>query len=482
MTTLSARAAPLAWATGAGVAAALAAATVSTREPKYLLAVVAAMAVLPVLALLARGRALESAAIAGLALTIPFNLDLNLFYQPHVGGPGGLEIAAADVVVAALWLLILTGAAFGRARIRFQADGRLASAMLLYTAAGVLSLMNAEYPHFVLYEVFRLCKLITLALLVMHVAREQRVLRLLVFALSAGVAIEAGLAIAQFTMQSSLGLGIFGEQALVRQDIGWMVARPTGTIGHPNILAYYFEILLPLCAAMFLVETRPGWRMWYFGVSVLAGVGLLTTLSRAAWLALPPALLLVLVTLTWRAVWQLRSALAATIVLMVLAAGAVYAYPLVERRFLHDDQQSVDSRMPLNRAAWSIIEQHPLLGVGLNNYSEVNWKLDTTGYGRILRGKQVVHNLYLLVWAEVGTVGFAAFTWLFGTFFVRSAEVIGRLDRWHQGVVIGMCAGLIAHLIHGLADPGFKTTANISMLVFTYIGILGAVVATVRWR
>ncbi len=133
-------------------------------------------------------------------------------------------------------------------------------------------------------------------------------------------------------------------------------------------------------------------------------------------------------------------------------------------------------RMPLNRAAFSIIKQFPVVGIGMNNFVEVFSKYDTTGKSRILRGgKNPVHNLYLLVWAEVGLFGFLAFLSIFAATFMVIKRLLFEVSFWYRAVLIGIASGLMAHMIHGLFDVGFKANLPVSILIFSLIGIVGAI-------
>jgi O-antigen ligase len=143
----------------------------------------------------------------------------------------------------------------------------------------------------------------------------------------------------------------------------------------------------------------------------------------------------------------------------LLAAGVLAPfYRTIERRLTRDDYRSAESRIPLNKAALSIIRQNPLLGVGLNNGSEVFRRYDTTGHARLLKERQVVHNLHLLVWMEVGTLGLAAFWAIFtGCFWVAGG--VQKPVGWGAGVLVGVSAGCSPPLRP--LRPGFKVAANV---------------------
>jgi hypothetical protein len=134
-----------------------------------------------------------------------------------------------------------------------------------------LSLVNAEDWQLVLFELLRLVKLLVLSLVVTNL-RDDRQLRVLLSVLAVGALVQGGLAVIQYRWGVALGLGLLGEKALVQQHLGYVVSRATGTIGHPNILAYFFE-LLRCCRLAFrsrgasynalrnrFLAGLPGWR------------------------------------------------------------------------------------------------------------------------------------------------------------------------------------------------------------------------------
>jgi O-antigen ligase len=160
--------------------------------------------------------------------------------------------------------------------------------------------------------------------------------------------------------------------------------------------------------------------------------GITTTLSWERFL--PVSLGLVLAILGLPLLQRLKNVAVLCLLLIFATAALIPVVPIIERRFTHDDYKSAASRMPLNKAAWSIVKQRPVVGIGLNNFSEVFKKYDTTGHSRIFKGyKQVVHNLYLWIWAEVGTLGLVAFLAMFGGTFAVAWEVIRCADPGRAG-------------------------------------------------
>lgn len=448
-------------------------------EPKYFYSIMAAACGMAILLFLIKDRGHLFNILLGLyALSIPINLDINFFIRHHEGGAAGITISLSLLLAAALlFYIFFVYHPYTKSPENppFRIDYVLVWPCVIYMVAGVASLLNALHYELVFFELFRIATLIMILILTMNL-RNPCHLRIFLIFLMVGMCFEGALAYTQYTTGETIGLALFGEEQLVEQNIGFMFSRATGTIGHPNILAYYFEILLPLAFAL-LLGTQNRWTRLFCFVALMMGLaGILTTLSRGAWVTLPLSFTLVFLVLYGRRLFHIKTALYLVLAGIIVVISLFFAYPTIEKRFIHDDYKSAAMRMPLNRAAFSIIKQFPVVGIGMNNFVEVFSKYDTTGKSRILRGgKNPVHNLYLLVWAEVGLVGFLAFLSIFAAAFMVIRRLLFKVSFWYRAVLIGIAGGLMAHMIHGLFDPGFKVNLPVSVLIFSLIGIIGAI-------
>lgn len=457
-----------------GVVAATLAKVLGGSSNKVIAVVMFGVIAAPVVLWLRDPGLLASLTVAGLAFTVPLNLDFNLFYRPHVGGAPSITVNLTLLMLIAFYVLWTYRMAVG-----LQPAVLTLHRPLAWAAAGLLvvplfSLVNASDAGLVLMEWFRLLCMVG-AMFALMSLQSERLLRLWILVLSAQVVIQACLAAAQYALKRSLGLGLFGEEALVQQDIGHVVNRATGTIGHPNVLSYFFEILLPVMLALALARQPVHRRLW-FGLAFVAGIGgILTTLSRGSWLTLPVSLGIVFLMTYGHRIVRVKAIATAFVLGCGLLVALYFAYPTIEKRFTHTDYKSAGSRMPLNRAAWSIIEQFPVVGVGLNNFAENFKRYDKTGFSRIFRGyRHVVHNLHLWIWTETGTLGLLAYL---APFFItiwtgwRHAPHAPPVPR---AIMAGIAAGLLAHLLHGMVDPGFRVSLTVSFLIFTSMGVVGA--------
>lgn len=417
---------------------------------------------------------LTNSAIAFLALGIPFNLDVNLLYRQYVGVTS-IDIGVTLLSAFALFILFLyEHYTLKQSSSTFSSNKMLTWAILFYIGAGILSFYNAVSYELAMLELIRMLMLFFIFYVVMNLRTNHQV-SFFIFFMSVGVVIEAIIAFIQYKTGRSLGLEVFGEK-LARGGFEW-ATRTSGTIGHPNMLAYYFEILIPLMVAMFLVETRKLTKLWYGIVSIAGIIGIMTTLSRGGWLGLSIALPIVFIFLFSSKLKYLSTYIGIFAGIIVLTVLFVLIAPTVETRLERGDRGSAATRAPLNKAALSIIKQYPVTGVGLNNLAKVFRVYDTSGGSWKFRGvlSHVVHNLYLIVWSEMGTIGLIAFLWIFLSSFILIIRLFFNVLPWQRGVLVGIGAGLIAQMIHGLFDPGFKLLMNTSMLFYSLLGVIGAI-------
>ena len=364
---------------------------------------------------------------------------------------------------------------FGAQRNIIQIYTPLAWAAFALLVLPLLSLVNADHSELVWLEWVRLFCLLVAMLATMSL-QDEHLERLWIFFLSVQVLLQAGLAGAQYSLQRTLGLEMFGEESLVSQNIGYVVSRATGTVGHPNVLGYFFEILLPVMLAMALTRQAAYKRWWYTLVFVAGLGGVLTTLSRGAWITMPFSFAIVFIFVYGPKIVRVKAAMSAFFIGVILIVSFIFAFPVIEKRFTHTDYKSAQSRKPLNIASISIIEKYPVVGIGLNNFAETFKRHDETGLSRIFRGYQhVVHNLHLWIITEVGIVGYLAYLAPFLIAMYIPWRIGARAPPITRGILVGIAAGLLAHLAHGMVDPGFRVSVVVSFLIFTLIGISGGI-------
>lgn len=181
---------------------------------------------------------------------------------------------------------------------------------------------------------------------------------------------------------------------------GLRVLRAYGTLPHPNVLAGFVLILLLGPVSFFMNKEKPnnlGLLLLVPGIALLA-----LTFSRSAWLAL----IVFSLVLIWKSKYLDRKRL--VILLTVSALSFILALlpyrQLVAARTInttsHAEEFSFIGRAWLNQEAMQMIGEHPLGGVGIGSF--MIRLAARAGEGYVI---EPVHNIFLLVGAELGIPG-----------------------------------------------------------------------------
>jgi len=454
-----------------GVFAVILAISLETLEYKTAFAITAGLFIGGIAIYFLNQKSITYISIFTLGLGIPFNLDVNLFFRPYIG------VTSVDIGVTFLSSVVLYLVFYYEHIVkgikRFYSNRMILFAMIFYMLSGVLSLYNAASKELVVLELVRLTILLIIFYTVMNFGKREYISAFIV-TLSICVFLEFLLAFYQYKTGRLLGLYAFGETRY-EFGVGYLQSRVSGTFSHANGLAYFFELLLPLIFAMILVEENKMLKLWYIITFIFGIYGLVITLSRGGWLATAVSLPIVFILLFRKRITEKRFILSLFFGLVAVIILGVIFYPTIARRLQAYDYGSAGTRRPLNLAAISVIKQFPVTGVGMNNFAKVFRSYDTTGGSALFKTQGLVHNLFLGVWTETGTIGIITFVWIFLSTFIVATRLLSKVPFWYSGILIGVSAGLLAQFIHGMFDPGFRVLMSTSMLVYSMIGIIGAV-------
>jgi O-antigen ligase len=192
--------------------------------------------------------------------------------------------------------------------------------------------------------------------------------------------------------------------------------RFIGSLGDPNELA---AVLLPGLAlsvgAVGALRGHPGARLGAAAAGLICLVAILLTASRGGLIGLTLALVAALVFAgRWRA-----TAIFAAVILVVTAFTyfGAYASESTRERIIQPTQgedKVQESRLTLWQVGWRMVEDHPIAGVGVGNFSNVSIDYvlrpgETFRTDVVIDEHQAAHNTYLHVLAEVGVVGAGLF-------------------------------------------------------------------------
>lgn len=220
--------------------------------------------------------------------------------------------------------------------------------------------------------------------------------------------------------------------------------RPGWVVGDPNYFSVSALLFLPSCFLLFQ-EKRPRWQ-WFFclGCLVVTLTALMLSASRGGFLGLVLASLYVIL----RSKHRIRR-LAVIVVGFVLLTVCTPVSPW-ERltRPTKSDNDAADVRLTLWRGGMRIVQAHPLLGVGLNNFMyEVPKYLRDDELPANERVDRVAHNSYVEIAAELGLPGIFAFLGVLVAAWLSLEGVRKRALRgdifFPPQVALGLQAGLM---------------------------------------
>ncbi|MBS1251902.1 MAG: hypothetical protein MAG451_00936 [Anaerolineales bacterium] len=241
---------------------------------------------------------------------------------------------------------------------------------------------------------------------------------------------------------------IFSGDVIVAEG----VRRMRSVYPSPNNLSLLLGRVAPI-AGVVAVWGAVRWRRLFYGTAglIIAGA-LFLTFSRAAWLVGLPAAALFVGVVRGRRALTVAVATVLTIVLSVLPfAGTARIRSLFEL----SPGSSTYRRIKLWQAALSMIRDHPVLGVGLDNFLyQYREKYLLTG-ARDDPSLSHPHNLILDFWTRLGILGMVVLCWLVAAFFRTTWRLYRRLDETGQVLTLGLMASMVYTLAHGFLDHAY---------------------------
>lgn len=228
------------------------------------------------------------------------------------------------------------------------------------------------------------------------------------------------------------------------KDLEVGLSRAFSFLGSPNAFAAYGVMLLPVALAFMLRKTYRWYHQAIFAVlSFLIAAGIFSSLTRAAWVALLPALMLFGVLIK-----KTRLMLVLLVLLLLMASLSTP----VRTRFLNlfSDQYQQKSEMGGRNyrwnLAWSIFDESPLFGRGPGSYG------GAVAYRAQAFQGLYVDNYYLQILSNFGFLGFLAFLWILLE-IIRNLILAAKFAQERDKIILfGILCGVLAFLIHNVTE------------------------------
>lgn len=259
-------------------------------------------------------------------------------------------------------------------------------------------------------------------------------------------------ALLQFATQSSIGAlnQYFGQKGGIVTTFkmgSQIIQRVQGTFPNSNMLALWLILLLPIVQSYWNSKaikksTSKLLRLLWFGGVVV----LLLTLSRAGIAAGIVGFTMVMALTSRYNIRRLKGSTCRSwfwLLLAVSAALLITEYwfptgsPLVARFSILEDPK----RAYFLEEAIHMISEHPLLGVGYDNFVLA---MPTENLPFVIRSRAGVHNIPLRITAETGIPGGILFMFLIALLLRRAYSSLKHVPTHTRLLLIGMVAGIIS--------------------------------------
>ena len=415
---------------------------------------------------------------------IPF--QIRTFLQWGGNEWNSVFVYLGDIILFLIFLLAVKRLKINKFQIsnfKFQKTNLLLIVFLIIAGFSLLVSSNLEIG------LFRFIKLLEFVLLYIYIRSAIRIYelhpnapniikpyRIYQILIASGV-FQSILAIGQFLKQSSLGLkfieaGVFkpgapGVATFIMEN-GEKVMRAYGSFPHPNVLAGFLLLGIFGIYFLWLNKVKNYWLLiTSYGLLVFA---LFLTFSRTAiviFMIGSLAMLIVRMFSKLRIVRMQTIKLFGLFLISCLISIAIL-FPYLQARFfeISFEEQAIDLRFFYNKMALEMIKEKPWLGVGIGNFvtysenypaylraAEKMLDLESKGIQGEVKGIpqwifQPVHNIYLLIGAEMGIIGLIVFSLFIGTVLLRGIQ--GESKRNSRGVFLLLvtCYLLLAFTDH----------------------------------
>jgi O-antigen ligase len=379
-------------------------------------------------------------ALVAVVLACPFYLPVEA--NPVPAKPvGAYRFSPAEIALVACVLAWLAGMALDPrlAVERWRRAGWALAPAGLFVVAGVVSALAAVSRH----EAFRELRVVIIepalfGVMIATALDRRGVERLII----AGVAL--GAAVSVFAFYHYLAVGIVEATGGVR--------RVLAVYHSPNQLALLLDRLAPLAIALAVPLPGEAFRQWaargvpaLLAAAAMAGA-LVLTFSRGAWLAVAVAAVAIGAVRGWRFVLP-------TVAVVALAVGIIVS--LVAPGRLLSEQTSLQ-RPLLWGAAWRMALDHPIVGVGPDNFltayrdrgylPEEGWREPNISHP---------HNLILDAWLRTGLLGLMALGWAIVGFWRAAVRVLRFPLAPGWSSALALAGSMLAALLHGMLDNGY---------------------------
>lgn len=256
-------------------------------------------------------------------------------------------------------------------------------------------------------------------------------------------------------------IGNFEYVYLLYKGASGLALRIKSTTTHPNSLAKFLLAIIPVSITLAVISTEFKNKILYAIISLSLIASEMFTISRGAWIALVVAGLLLVIMYKNR--WFFAGIIALALVGIALLPPEI---GLERARSIFSLTHPWNfERVNVWTASLKIIKDHPLFGIGLNNFQYYYAAYKPAAGVEVFRH---AHNTFLNLAVEMGVA--AALLFIAYLIMVVKRVVAVRSNDYQQILAKSIVIGTISVLTYGMVEYNFNNELQI-VLFFVMQGI-----------
>lgn len=382
----------------------------------------------------------------------PFYMEV--FFVPYRGVDRGFAVTVPDLFFFGFFLWILAGRT-GKRIVWLPYNTTL---WILLIGVSILSLIESRIPYYGLFTLHKFFRGYVLYWVTVNLIRDREDLMAVLDGVMAAVLFQTWI--------------VFWDKYVTHK----VVSRSVGLFPHPNSLAMYVQLIIPIILALFLEGGLSKMRNLLAPLAVLGGlVCVIFSKSRAS-LAISSASLAMVVGISILSNPTKRKVAIALAGFVIVDIMGAIAAPKIIERFEKAPKASALTREYFNDAAVAMANDN-LFGTGLNAYS---WVLGNTEYywfvypdalqeeddleefreskeGQSRLG--TAHHIYYLFAAETGWPGMVVFIMFVARYYLHNLVLLFReRDYYLRALLLGLLIGFSTLHLQGLLEWIFRQT------------------------
>ena len=376
-------------------------------------------------------------------------LDYHVINIDNMATFHGLTISILDIFLV---LLILRKILFRDQNPNITPDknnlsiqSKLMAGILL--AIFSVSIIGSQNMSLTLFGLIQHVKMVVLFFFIANDVNSENDFKFISYSFTCALALISLYCIAQYVTKINFTISFQVKTRALWYKGGFAPAGPTGS---SNITGGQIVTLLPFCLLAVMKSKNHYLRIFAIITTIFGIISLVLTQTRAAWGILGFVFIVFLCLVCWKKLLKVRYVIFILSFLAII--GIVFLMKFLDKMSLNDisDPQNLIARLNLMKTGFRMIEAHPLIGIGLNNYNEVMMEYVPLVFSG--EWQYLIHNKYVLIWSETGTLGFIIYLLFIITIYRNIIYFISNQSSNISLIGISILCSLIAFNLHMLFE------------------------------